>query len=311
MPAELQAASPRANAGPLAVSEWLRYVSTVPIHWLLAGPAILCLLGVMLGPLLSVFVIATTDWQLGSPTLRFVGMSNFGALADDPTFWSALWNTVVYVALVVPLSVTGGLALAVTINARHALRSFYVAAHFLPVMATMAAMALSWDALLHPAIGLVNQTLRTFGVPQPNWLRDRELVLPVLAAIGIWQNLGYAMVLFLAGLRAIPRDLYDAAEIEGASGVLDRLITVTLPLLGSVTIFVVVVTAIRGFQVFDAVQILTQGGPEGSSEVLLHKLFVESFEFLHVGYGAAIAVVFLAILLTLTLVQTSIFDDRK
>jgi multiple sugar transport system permease protein len=190
------------------------------------------------------------------------------------------------------------------------LRAFYRAVHFLPYMATLAAMAIAWEALLHPTIGLVNQTLAGLGLPTANWLRDERTVLPVLALIGIWQGLGFAMVLFLAGLKSIPQDLYDAAEVDGADAAPDRLRTVTLPLLGPVTMFVVIVTALRAFETFDTVKVLTQGGPTKASEVLLHTLYVESFEFLRTGYGAAVTVVFLAIVVGLTLLQAKVMDRR-
>jgi multiple sugar transport system permease protein len=196
------------------------------------------------------------------------------------------------------------------IESGRALRAFYRAVHFLPYMATLAAMAVAWEALLHPTIGLVNQSLSAIGLPTANWLRDERTVLPVLAVIGVWQNLGFAMVMFLAGLKAIPRDLYEAAEIDGADGTLDRLRTVTLPLLGPVTMFVVIVTALKAFEVFDTVRILTQGGPAHASEVLLHTLYVESFDYLRTGYGAAVTIVFLAIVVSLTLLQARVMDRR-
>ena len=171
-------------------------------------------------------------------------------------------------------------------------------------------MAIAWEALLHPTIGIVNQSLTALGLPTANWLQNEHTVLPVLAVIGIWQNLGFSMVLFLAGLKAIPTDLYDAAVVDGADGSFDRFRLVTLPMLGPVMMFVVIVTALRAFEVFDTVKILTQGGPAKSSEVLLHTLYVESFEFLRTGYGAAVTVVFLFIVVTLTLLQARIIDRR-
>jgi len=135
-------------------------------------------------------------------------------------------------------------------------------------------------------------------------------VLPVLGAISVWKNLGFAMVLFLAGLKSIPQDLYDAADIDGADSTLDRVRTVTLPMLGPVTMFVVIVVALRAFEVFDTVKVLTQGGPNKASEMLLHTLYVESFEFLRTGYGAAVTVVFLAIVVGLTLLQARVMDKR-
>ncbi len=151
-------------------------------------------------------------------------------------------------SIVVPGTVLLGLGIALLIESGRSLRGFYRAIHFLPFMATLAAMAIAWEALLHPTIGLVNQTLFALGLPTANWLRDEATVLPTLAVIGIWQNLGFAMVLFLAGLKSIPQDLYDAADIDGADQWIDRLRTVTLPMLGPVSMFVVIVVALTGLR---------------------------------------------------------------
>jgi multiple sugar transport system permease protein len=276
----------------------------------LAGPAALGLLVLFLLPTLAVFAIAVTDWQFGARSFSFVGLRNFAELLADPTFRASFANTVAFVAIVVPATAGLGLCIALLIESGTSFRAFYRAIHFLPYMATLAAMAIAWEALLHPTIGLVNQALSSVGLPAANWLRDEATVLPVLAAITVWKGIGFAMVLYLAGLKAIPADLYDAAEIDGADGTLDRLRTVTLPLLGPVTMFVVIVTALRAFETFDTVKILTQGGPGKASELLLHTLYVESFEFLRTGYGAAIAVVFLVIVVALTLLQARIMDKR-
>jgi multiple sugar transport system permease protein len=276
----------------------------------LAAPAAALMVALLFLPIVAVVGIAFTDWQLGAHAIRFVGLRNFANLFADATFRASLANTFIYVAAVVPVTVGLGLGIALLIEAGASGRSFYRAAHFLPVMATMAAMALAWEALLHPTIGLVNQALTAVDLPARNWLRDRHTVLPALAAIGIWQNLGYALVLFLAGLKTIPRDLYDAAEIDGADGALDRLRTVTLPLLGPVMMFVLIVVAMKSFQLFDTVQVLTGGGPENASSVLLHLLYTESFEYMRTGYGAAITVVFLLIVIAITLLQAAFMDRR-
>jgi multiple sugar transport system permease protein len=145
-------------------------------------------------------------------------------------------------------------------------------------MATMAAAAIAWESLLHhPTIGLLNQILRSFGVQGANWLRDDGTVLPFLGAIFVWKNLGYAMLLFLAGLKTIPSDLYDAADVDGADGPWSRLSTVTLPLLGPIAMFALVVVALRAFEVFDIIKVLIQGGPGNASKMLLYTLYVESF----------------------------------
>ncbi len=278
--------------------------------WSLAGPALILLVALFFLPVFAVFVIALTDWQFGSSSLSVVGLANFNEVMKDEGFRASLINTLIYVAVVVPGTIVLGLAIALLIESGKSCRAFYRAIHFLPFMATLTAMAIAWEAFLHPTIGLVNQTLVSLGLPTANWLRDESTVLPALAVIGIWQNLGYAMVLFLAGLKSIPQDLYDAADIDGADLWLDRLRTVTLPMLGPVTMFVFIVIALRAFETFDTVQILTQGGPGHASEMLMYTLYRESFQYLRTGYGASVAVVFLFIVVTLTLIQARVMDKR-
>jgi len=278
--------------------------------WSLAGPALVLLICLFFLPVFAVFAIALTDWQFGASSLSFVGLANFREVFGDEGFRASFVNTILYVVIVVPGTIVIGLVIALLIESGKSCRAFYRAIHFLPFMATLTAMAIAWEALLHPTIGLVNQTLSGLGIPTANWLRDENTVLPTLAAIGIWQNLGYAMVLFLAGLKSIPQDLYDAADIDGADGWLDRLRTVTLPMLGPVTMFVFIVVALRAFETFDTVQILTQGGPGHASEMLLFTLYRESFEYLRTGYGASVAVVFLVIVVALTLIQARVMDKK-
>lgn len=277
---------------------------------LAVAPAVVLLALLLFGPALAVAVFSLTDWQIGASSFRFLGLANYQALFADRIFWTSLVNTVIYVVIVVPGTVGLGLVVALLIEAQPSLRGFYRAAHFLPVMSTMAAMAIVWGTMLHPTIGLVNRMLAEFGLPATNWLRDPRTVLPALAAIGIWQGFGFAMVLFVAGLKSVPQSLYDAAAIDGADRALDRLRVVTLPMLGPVTMFVLILTATRAFEVFDTVRVLTQGGPNFASDVLLHRLYTESFDFLRTGYGAALTVVYLVIVVLLTLTQARVLDRR-
>ena len=282
----------------------------IGVGTVLAAPALVLLLLLLFVPLAGIFVLAATNWQLGAPSFDFVGLSNFQAMWSDPAFRAALVNTAIYVAVVVPATLALGLVVALLIEAGRHFRAVYRAVHFLPVMATLAAMAIAWEALLHPTIGLVNQVLRSLGLPQPNWLSDPNVVLLTLCVVGVWQHLGYAMVLFIAGLKAIPRDLYEAADIDGADRPLDRFCTVTFPLLGPVTMFLVIVVSIKAFETFDTVAILTRGGPGHASELLLHTLYVESFQFFRTGYGSAMTVVFLFVVVLLTLLQARVLDKR-
>ncbi len=278
--------------------------------WLAISPALLLLIVLLFGPAIAVIAFSLTDWQLGSATFRFIGVANFKALIADPAFWTALINTLIYVGIVVPGTVLLGLVTALLIEASPRMRGFYRAVHFLPVMSTMSAMAIVWGTMLHPTIGLVNRVLGAIGISGVNWLRDEHTALFALAAIGIWQSFGFAMVLFVSGLKAIPQQLYDAAAIDGADGIFDRFRTVTWPMLGPVTMFIVILSASRAFEVFDSVRVLTQGGPNYASEVLLHRLYTESFDFLRTGYGAALTVIYLAIVVLLTLTQAKLMERR-
>ncbi len=269
----------------------------------LIAPASVLALLFLIAPLSSIFVLAFTDYQLGDRSLSFVGLENFEALADDPTFWKSLSNTLIYSAVVVPGSMLLGLVSALLIDAGTSLRSFYRTAFFLPVMASLLAMAVVWEFMLHPSFGIVNATMKALGFAPHNWLKDGGIALYVLAVIGIWQSFGFNMVLFMAGLSAIPRDLYDAAEMDGTPNAWARFKLITWPLLAPVTVFVAVTSVIRSFQVFDTVHALTQGGPNKATEVLLYTIYAEGFEFFRSGHAAAITIVFIMLVVGVSLLR--------
>jgi multiple sugar transport system permease protein len=272
----------------------------------LSGPAFVLMLMMLIGPLAGVIALSFTDYQLGAPSFSWIGLSNYREMFADRVFWISLKNTLTYVAIVVPGAVAFGLGVALLIQSGAGLRSWYRTIYFLPVMATLIAMAIVWEFLLHPQFGLVNGLLRAAGLPGHSWLQDRGTALYSLCVIGIWQAVGFNMVLFLAGLVSIPKHLYDAAEVDGAESAWSRFRLVTWPMLGPVTLFVVAISAIRSFQVFDTVQVLTKGGPSKSSEVLIYTMYTEGFEFFRSGYGAAVTVVFLAFVLLLTLLKSAL-----
>lgn len=274
----------------------------------LVAPALTLMLLMLLGPLAAVIALSFTDYQLGAPSLSWIGLANYHEMLADKVFWISLRNTLVYVGIVVPGAVTAGLAIALLIQSGSSLRGLYRTIYFLPVMATLIAMAVVWEFMLHPQFGLVNGLLREIGIAGPSWLQDRSTALYSLCAIGIWQAAGFNMVLFLAGLVSIPKQLYEAAGIDGASSAWARFRLVTWPLLRPVTTFVVVISGIRSFQVFDTVHVLTKGGPSKSTEVLIHSMYTEGFEFFRSGYGAALTVVFLVFILLLTLIKSRLAD---
>ncbi|MCL1915088.1 MAG: sugar ABC transporter permease [Desulfovibrionaceae bacterium] len=278
--------------------------------WIYSAPAVLAMCVLFLGPVLAVLFFSLTDWQLGQKSFSFLGLGNFEALLADKVFLKSLRNTFVYVLLVVPGTVALGLFVAVLLESSEELKGIYRTAHFVPVMAATSAMAIVWGTMLNPSIGMINRVFHWFGYSGANWLRDESTALLALALIGVWQGFGYAMVLFISGLKAIPQQLYEAAEIDGADSAVDRLRLVVLPMLGPVMMFVVIIIAVRAFSVFDTIHVLTEGGPNYGTDALLYRLYVESFNFLRTGYGGAMAVVFLIVVAMLTLVQARVIDKR-
>lgn len=276
----------------------------------LAGPATLLLLLLLLGPTATVVALSVTDWQFGAKAFHFIGLGNFAEMFSDRVFMRSLSNTLLYVSITVPCSVGLGLGAALLIESRPSLQSFYRTVYFLPVTATLIAMAVVWEFLLHPNVGLVNLLLNLVGIRGTHWLNNTSTALYALAAIGIWQSLGFTTVLFLAGLKSVPRDLYDAAAVDGAHGAWEQFRRVTWPMLGPTLMFVLVIMGIRSFQVFDTVAVLTSGGPAKSTEVLLYTMYTESFHYFRAGYGSAITVAFLLFVLVLTLLQVRFLDRR-
>ena len=274
------------------------------------SPAMLLLTLTSLAPLAVLLGLSFTDYELGAVRTRGVGLANFTKAAADPVFRRSLWNTLLYVAIVLPGAVGLGLLVAILVHGRRRSRTFYEIVYFLPVTSTLIAMATVWQFLLHPRLGPVNAFLRLLGVGEIAFLSEPAFALPTLAVVGIWQLLGFNMVLFLAGLSAIPKDLYEAAEVDGCTSGLDRFLTITWPLLAPTTLFVIVTTSITAFKIFDTVAVMTRGGPMGSSEVLLYAVYLEGFQYFHMGYAAALTVVFLAFILVFSAIQTFVLERR-
>ncbi|MFC0408566.1 carbohydrate ABC transporter permease [Roseomonas elaeocarpi] len=279
--------------------------------WLLSAPAIAAFTAVILLPTLAAVALAFTDYELGAGSINWIGFDNFRELFSDRGFGQSVRNTLLYVAIVTPASLFGGLLLALLIEGGARGRAFFRAVFFLPVVSLTVAMASAWQYLLHPTIGPLNAALRSLGIEGPAWLSSSDTVLLSLAAINTWENLGFNMVLFLAGLTAIPRELYAAAGVDGVGSAWERFRLVTWPLLGPTTLFVLTVTMIRALShSFDLAAVLTQGGPNKASEVLLFTLYQEGFTYFRLGYAAAITLVFLVAVVTVMTLQTRFLDKR-
>jgi multiple sugar transport system permease protein len=292
---------------PRAVSEALTSL------WL-AGPATLAMIVLIFVPVAIVAVLSLTDYGFGARSFNWVGLDNYYAVLGDPIGRRAITNTLVYAAIVIPASIVLGLLVALGLHGLSMraprIATILRAAYFLPVAATLVAMAVVWQMLLHPNLGLVNQLIAAMGMQGPAWLSDRGLVLYTLAVIGIWQSVGYNMVLFLAGLAAIPPALYDAAQVDGADRGWERFWTVTWPMLGPTTLFVVVITATGAFRVFETVATLTGGGPAFASDVLVYAMYREGFVYFKAGYSSAITMVFFVLVLLFTLLKFRALEAR-
>ncbi len=277
---------------------------------LLAAPAALLLVLLVLLPSSAVIVLSLTDYQLGLGESRFVGANNYAAMLNDPSFRQSLRNTALYVVTVAPLSIGLGLIFALMVEARITLKAWYRTAFFLPVTATLVAMATAWEVLFHPTFGLINTVLSAIGISKVRFLADPDTALFALAAIGIWKQIGYNLILFLAGLSTIPKELYEAASIDGADRGWRKFLLVSWPMLGPVTLFIVVITLIRAVSEFETVAVLTDGGPIKSTSVILFMLYEEAFRYLKIGTGSAIAVMFLTCVALLTWLQMSLANRK-
>ncbi len=249
-------------------------------------------------PIVRAVATSLLEWNISHPQPRFAGLRNYIVLAADPVFHLVMRNTLLLALVAIPLSIALALLFAVLLHEPlGSLRPVYRAAVFYPTMVPMAAAAMLWVWLFNPSIGLVNYYLGRLGIPRVEWLYDMTWALPAVMISWIWKNVGYLAILYLAGLQAIPRDLLEAASVEGA-GFWQRLRHVTLPLLGPTTVFVVAVSVINSFQIFDAVHIMTQGGPADRTNVVIYYLYQQAFRFWDIGVASALTVLFVVGLLS-------------
>ncbi|MEM7597027.1 MAG: sugar ABC transporter permease [Pseudomonadota bacterium] len=280
------------------------------LAYLLVLPATVLILVIYIIPILLVFLASLTDYTLVSDDYEFVGLENYRTMFGDEVFANAVRNTFFYAALFLPGAFVISLILAIAIQEQKQFRSVLEVLYFLPVTSTLAAMALVWAALMDSGQGVINTTLETVGIPGVNWFGNEDVVLYSLAIISLWSIIGFNMVLFLAGLTAIPQNLYEAAAMDGADHPIDKFFRVTWPMLGPTAMFAAVTSSITAFKLFDTVAILTQGGPDRASEVFLYLAFLEGFEYFNMGYSAALSLFFLGIIFLFALIQ-ALFTDRS
>jgi multiple sugar transport system permease protein len=247
------------------------------------------------------FVVSLTEWDVLTP-LEWVGFANYRELFNDSTFRRALWNTSYYTLLSVPFGLVVSLVLALALSTNVRFRDVYRLIFFLPVLTMPVAIGVVWSWIYNPDFGLLSQILGPFGAPRMRWLTDPALAMPALVVMAVWHGSGYGMVIFLAGLQNIPREFYEAAQIDGASAP-QRFRFITLPLLSPTLFFVAVTSLISAFQVFDIVYAMTAGRASDTLRTVVYMIYEEGFEFLRMGSASAIAWVLFALILVITAVQ--------
>ena len=284
---------------------------TVRIRWhpayAFVAPALGLLAVFFLLPTVAALVLSFTDFDVyavaDSSRLRLVGLDNYVRLLHDARFWTALRNTVWFVLVAGPTSIAVSLAAALLVDAKVVRgRAIFRTILFLPVVTTLVAVAVVWRYLYHPRYGLLNQLLGAAGIASIDWLGDPAWALPALALLAVWKNFGFNMLIFLAGLQAIPERLSEAARLDGANR-WQELWHVTVPMLAPTFVFVGVITTIGYLQLFAEPYVMTQGGPANSTLSVVLLMYEEGFRWWTLGYGAAVAFVLFALILTVSLLQ--------
>jgi multiple sugar transport system permease protein len=263
------------------------------IGWALAAPALIVILVFFALPVVIGLALSLTDFDLYAladpSTLRFVGFANYARLLQTPLFWQALGNTLYFVVVGVPASIGLSLGAALLLNARVARwQAFFRTALFAPVVTTVVAVAVIWRYLLHPRYGLLDQALAALGIQPVNWLGDPHWSMPAIILFAAWKNFGYNMIILLAALQAVPRELYEAARVDGA-GSLRQFGDVTIPLLRPTLLMVGIMTLAGYFQLFAEPYVMTQGGPLRSTVSVLYFMYEEGFRWWNLGYASAVA----------------------
>lgn len=268
--------------------------------WVFILPALLGTLIFIVIPVICSFGLSFTKWDLLNP-IRFVGLDNYKEIFSEALFFKIFWNTVVFAISTSVLGVIIPLVLACILNSKIRGSEFYKTAYFLPFITPMIVIGVVWEWIFDPNIGLLNHILHL----HINWLYDTHFAMPALIIVSVWKLIGYNMVIFLSSLSGISQSMFEAAKIDGATP-FQTFKNVTIPLLSPSIFFVVIITAISSFQVFDLIYLMTQGGPLDSTNVLVYAIYKNAFEYFNVGKASAIAYVLFFIILVLTLVQWSL-----
>lgn len=268
--------------------------------WLFILPALLGTIIFIIIPVFCSFGLSFMKWDLLNP-MEFVGFKNYTDIFSDAVFFKILLNTIVFAISTSVFGVIIPLILAAVINSKVRGSEFYKTAYFLPFITPMIVIGIVWEWIFDPNIGLLNHILHL----HINWLYDVVFAMPALIFVSVWKLIGYNMIIFLSAFGGIPQNIYEAAKIDGANPI-QIFFNVTVPMLSPTIFFVIIITAISSFQVFDLIYLMTQGGPFDSTNVLVYSIYQNAFEYFNVGRASAIAYVLFFIILVLTLIQWSL-----
>ncbi|MFE5321631.1 carbohydrate ABC transporter permease [Paenibacillus sp. NPDC056579] len=260
-------------------------------------------------PVVWAIYLSFTNYTILNPG-KWVGLSNYAALLKDGIFQKAFWNTMIFWVFKVVPTILLGLVIAVMLNVKIRGVAVFRGAIYLPGVLSSVAISMAWLWLLHPRNGPINAIVKLLGFAPQNWLQDPVLALPVVIAVSIWTNIGFAMIIYLAGLQGIPSHLYEAAAIDGATGI-KKFLHITVPMLKPITFFLFITLTIRSFQIFDIVYILTGGGPLNSTTTIVSQIVKTAFEEYKMGYASAQAIVLLFITVIVTFVNYRFGSSRS
>jgi multiple sugar transport system permease protein len=282
-------------------------VTPARVAWLFVLPALLVIGVFFFLPVLAALAISFTDFDIYAladlGNLRLVGLRNYARLLETPLFWQALGNTLYFVIVGVPLSITASLGTALLLHSRLVrCQAVFRTALFAPVVTTLVAVAMIWRYLFHTHYGLLNYSLGRLGIPPIDWLGDPHWAMPAIIVFAVWKSFGYNMIILLAGLQAIPEALYEAARIDGAS-VWRQFRHVTLPMLAPILTMVNVLTIAGYFQLFAEPYVMTQGGPLQSTVSVLYFMYEEGFKWWNLGSASAVAFVLFLCIFAVTVLQ--------
>ncbi|MEO7381485.1 MAG: sugar ABC transporter permease [Paracoccaceae bacterium] len=287
-----------------------RVQDTVRVGWGFAAPG-LTMLAIVIGlPLFYAAAISVSSMTLLKPDLHLTGFGNFAQIISEPLFWNSLWITLRYSIAAVTGEFVVGLSIALMLRQVVALRGIYFAVLTLPMAMSPVAVALIWRMLLQPNLGIVNKTLASVGLPMIDWLGNPDLALKTMIFIDIWQQTSFVVLLLSAGLASLPREHYEAAEVDGA-GTFQQFWYITLPLLRPVSMIAIVIQLINEFRTYDLIYVLTKGGPGISTELLSFFAYKRAFQGLAVNEGNAAAFILLLIVLSITVVFFYLLEQRK